>query len=164
MKLSVSINVRTDAATLLEYLYSEEYLQGAVAECEAVSRAEVEERSEDGTTFAVRWYAPTKLPRVLKRYEGKAPQSVNWLERTTWNRDTFEATLTVIPDVPESWHSKYRSSGKIQLIPKGSSVELRQELEFSMDFGMVGMALEKLLKNEVEALLSQRLEVLKTHF
>lgn len=162
MKLSVEVVVQTDAATLLEYLSSPEYLADAVARAEAVSDAQLEER--EGDTVAVRWFAPTKLPRILKKYEGKAPKSVNWLERVTWDTTTYTGALQVVPDVPDSWHDKYTSSGTVTIRPTAGGVTLRQDLEFSMDFGLVGKALETLLKGEVEKLLTDRLQVLKQHF
>lgn len=165
MKLCVTIEVAGTPDAVLEYLHSDDYLNAA-ASVEGVLRAEVEERSEDDNRLmvATRWYAPTKLPKLLKKYEGKAPQSVNWLERMDWDVATYTASLTVQPDVPESWRSMYASSGEVTLEPTATGTKLMQQMEFTMSFGLIGKALEKLLKNEIEALLQQRLEVLRQHF
>ena len=136
------------------------------ANVDELSRGLVEAREEDAGTLrhAVRWTAPTRLPSILKKYEAKAPSHVSWLEETVWDLASGEASLRVVPEVPDSWHSKYRSSGQIALRESAGATELVEELDFSLDFGLVGKALEKLLKGEVEKLLEKRVEVLRRHF
>ena len=162
MKISVSIELAADPAAVLDALHSERYLELA-APATGRLRAEIEQREEQGGTLivATRWYAPTKLPRILTQYEGRAPESVNWLERLTWDLTTFTATLEVTPDMPASWRTRYRSSGVLRIEATPGGARLHQDLEFTMDLGLIGRALEKLLHNEIEALLTQRLGLLR---
>ena len=87
---------------------------------------------------------------------------MNWLETLSWDDDGNRATLVVAPDVPESWRDRYRSRGVITLADDDDHTQVSYELEFSMEFGLVGKALEKLLSSEIESLLKSRLDVLAT--
>ena len=165
-KLRLTARIDSSRELVFEYMTSQDYLDLICQKATSVSSGVVEanEHADGKIRHAVRWIAPTRVPSILKKYEAKAPKEVSWVEETVWDEASGEASFRVVPDVPAHWHDKYRSSGRIVLREAGGSTELTQELEFSLDFGLVGKALEKLLKGEVESLLAERLEVLRRKY
>lgn len=166
VSLRLAAEIDAPIHLLLEFMTSQAFLDLICEKATTVSSGTVEavEQFDGKIRHAVRWVAPTRVPAILKKYESRAPKEVSWLEETVWDTGTGEATFRVVPEVPKHWHSKYRSSGRITLRDLGNNCELTQSLEFALDFGLVGKALEKLLKGEVEALLQERLDVLRQKF
>lgn len=166
MKIHVQHTFHASKEELLDALVSSAYLDDVCARVSAVSTASVEENERDDQSWrtTVRWVAPTRLPSVLKKYENKAPREVSWAEETAWDVRTWTANFNVAPDVPAHWESKYDSTGTLHLedVEEGK-VRLSQTIEFRLNIGLVGKAIERLLKTEVETLLQRRLEILAAH-
>ncbi len=163
MQINVETEFGASPEEVIAALSAPEYLQDVTDRVSLLQSAEVEADETVGNqrTIAVRFVAPTRLPAILKKYEDRAPSTVSWVETTRWNLDDLTATLDVTPDVPPHWESKYESAGSIALRPTPQGCRLTQSIEFRLNFGLVGRAIEKLLKSEVETLLRSRLDVLR---
>lgn len=161
MRLKVSRTFDLSAEELRDVLDDPDYYRRVVDAARALSSARTLETAPSETR--VRFTAPTQLPRLLKRYADKAPREVHWDEILRWDDDRRTAVFDVEPHVPDHWHEKYSSDGTMEIVaqPDGRAT-LQIDLDFSLNVGFVGRAIEKLLQKEIEALLQQRLDIIQT--
>lgn len=166
MQLHVRAQIPATPEEIVAVLASQTYLDEVSRRAEHISSAEVVGGTveDDAIVSSVRFVAPTRLPRVLRRYQDRAPAEVSWIETIRWSRATWTGRVSVEPDVPDSWKQRYDSSGLIELHDVDGGVELVQSLEFDLHVPILGAAIEKLLEKEVDRLLTLRLDVLREQF
>ena len=168
MQLHVRTRIPASPDAVVHFLSSQAYLDEVAARTASLERGDVIEHvvEDEGRKIvsSVRWIAPTRLPRFLQRYEDRAPATVSWVETTRWNMRDGTAELTVTPDVPDAWRSRYDSTGTLSLTRLDGESELVQNVEFRLHVPVLGKAIERLVKSEVEQLLELRLGIMREHF
>ncbi|MFU8806664.1 MAG: DUF2505 family protein, partial [Bradymonadaceae bacterium] len=152
--------------SILDYLLSDTYIEDLLPHLDAVSNIDEFEVARRGDTIEqrMRYEAPTKLPGFLKRYEAKMPELVHWEERGVWNTHTFEMTLEIVPDAPESWNDRWDQAGSLRLVERDGGTELIQVLNFNIHAFGLGKFVERALGPEIEDIFETRADVVRKHF
>ena len=168
MKVAVEFEVGVPPAQAAELMQSGEFLERLASAIDLVEGIEELERRENASRFTrtLRYTARTKLPKFLKRYEGKAPERVRWEERGEWTEVDGGGAIyryQIVPEVPEHWRDYYENNGLLRIVPVSTGSRVSIAFEYGVKIPVFGMSnlVERALKGEVERILVTQGEVLR---
>ena len=152
---------------IFQALTSPEFFDGLLEHLHKISEVEVIEMESLGAgrfRRVVRYTAPTQLPRFLKRFADKAPDQVHWDEIADVDTEGHRISFEIIPEMPEHWHERYESQGRLEATDRGSgSSELTQSVTYSIDAPRgFGMLINRSLKSEIADIFEAQAEHLKS--
>lgn len=164
MIVTQELLIPASPAQVCAYMNSVEYLDALKQALDIVSKIELVslEEKHGALERVVRYEAPTegKIPGFLQRYQDKAPAFVRWEERGQWDASRSSFSYTIVPDVPEHWHKRYKVRGTLSLqAAAGGSTKQRASLEYEIKVLGFSTIIEKALKPEVEKILRIQAEV-----
>ena len=162
--------IDADPEALFQYYISEQYPRDLAQRLDRVSTIEISEhtiRDDSKLHHALRFTAPTELPRFLRKFEGKAPDEVHWDEISIVDPLNYKVVYDIVIDAPDHWHDYYENEGVIQFqpYPDGKRTKVVQWLEYHLDAprGM-GLFIGGALKKEVDAVLAAKAAAFEDHF
>lgn len=168
MRVEAKATVAAGAEEIFDYLGTPEFYRELEDILQNVSVAElvtVEEVEQDKVQRVARFRAPTRLPRFLKRFEGRAPGEVSWEDIGVFDRKANQMLFRIRPDVPDHWHELYKNSGVLTISPgKDGKSHVRFSIDFTVSSPGLGFLIERALRGEVEDVLKAQAEVLRRHF
>ncbi len=158
MRLEQKTRLPITADQAVSLLTSEAYSRALAAQLTQVSAIEEIARVSDGDVMhrTTRYTAPTagRIPRFLKKYEAKAPAEVSWEERAVWDLAKHTMHYTIVPDLPQRWHSYYNATGTLSVTPShDGDAMMRASLSFEVKVLGLGKLIEAALREEVQRIL-----------
>ncbi len=171
MKIERTITVKATPQAVIEYLMSPQYITDLAAHPKnrAAGILDVNEAGRtlnDGelTDQIIRYKAATRLPKFLKKYEAKAPESVSWQENIHWERARCQATFNIVADAPAHWQERYSTAGKLTFTALADGTRVTHELEYKVQIFGLATIIERALSSEIESLFDTRNDIIRAHF
>jgi hypothetical protein len=166
--LEFDYEIPAEPDEIVELMLSDAFLDQLVEEVAEISDTEEtkrEEVSEGELERVVRYQAPTRVPKFLSRYEEKAPEHVYWEERGSWDLDEHVFTYEIVPEVPEHWHEKYDTQGRLEITSIGGG-RSRVDVTINYEVRVFGLRriIEKALEGEARKLLETQRDIVERHF
>ncbi len=161
--------VDASADDIVAFLLSGDYTTQLQTRLDKVSKIEtrpLEQLSSGIKRRVCRYTAPTQLPRPLRRFKDKAPDSVSWDE--IWDVDIEETFISteIVPDVPDHWHDYYENEGHIRLSEQSDgTTNIEMVMHFSLDAptGM-GLFLNRAVKSELDTIFDAHKTLIQARF
>ncbi len=171
MKIDQNITVKATPQAILEYLTSPQYITDLDLlpynrTAGILNVHELGRTTNDGelTDQLIRYQAATRLPKFLKKYEAKAPESIYWQENYHWDKKHCHATFKIVADAPSHWQERYTTAGKLSLIALEDGTRVVHELEYKVQIFGLATIIEHALSSEIEALFDARNKLIRSHF
>ncbi|MBA2663813.1 MAG: DUF2505 family protein [Bradymonadaceae bacterium] len=167
MKLERSVIVKAPPEQVVRYLTSADYIRDLVPHLDGIRSLEEHSRQVVNSATleqTLRFEAATKLPGFLKKYEGKAPESVVWEERVRWDLERGQGRFEIVPEAPAHWRDRYSNQGQLQVQKHPAGSQLTHVLDFKIQLFGLGKVIEKALASEIELIFEARNDVVRKHF
>lgn len=163
-----TIEVEATPEEIFAFLMDERFVAGLEPRLHKISdvKHKALETLDDGRLRRISEFrAPADLPRFLRRFKDRAPDEVRWDEIAIIDPSKHEMTFEIIPDVPDHWHKRYDSKGRLSAtaIGKGRS-RLVQTMDYAIDSPALGFVINRAIGKEIASIFEAQADLIRDHF
>jgi hypothetical protein len=150
MKYELTHTFDVDLATFEAALLDPRLLESMRQHMGGVRKIEEIDRSDDGQRIRrrLRFVPSTEVPSFAR---GKIkPEMLEWTEESTYDRERHRCDYRILPNIPERWQDRFRSSGTYSLTEAGGKVRRVLEGEVTIKVTLVGGMAERYVVGQVK--------------
>ncbi len=163
-----TIEVDATPEEVFGFLVDEEFVAGLEPKLDKISnidRKALEELADGRLRRVSQFTAPADLPRFLRRFKDRAPDEVRWDEIAILDPARHEMTFEIVPDVPEHWHERYESKGRLTATDAGNGrSRVTQIMEYSVDSPALGFVITRAIGKEISNIFEAQADLIRERF
>jgi hypothetical protein len=151
MKFAIDHRFAASMEQLEHVLFAPSLYEALERGMPGIERIEPLERVDEGGVVRRRVRYTPRVGDKIPAF-GRAvvkPSMLQWVEESTYDRARHRFDYRIVPNLPEAWRDRFRSSGCYELRTVGEEVARHIDGDIDVRVPLLGRTVEKLLVREI---------------